>query len=969
MQRREFITNTGVGLAGSLVFNDTLANTLFSTTTYEQDPKPKSAKYIWIDKEGKGRNIYANFRKSFNLKTVPNEAIINLFADSSYQLFVNNRFVHQGPIRFDPRFPVYDSINLAPYLTTGENVIAVQANYFGMKTYKSIPNIGGFVAWGTVTNDKETISLDTSAANWKASPAGERSMYANKLSFALNPADRFEQSKEEKGWKNIGFSDKNWKSAVEIANQSAWGILASRRIPYFKYNEFNDEVEVHKILPLNIKEDVYSFEVPVPDFFDDEHKSGGFVAFKTWIYSEKEQDVYTSTFWGEFWLNGQPVEDGLYSENQNLRITRKFSLKAGWNYYMGKIGPYFDLVDHLMGFPKESGVKISATKDTSTDIVFKRSPLLKKDIFDKFLAPKQLPFAENDDLKEVGGWVDVKSDEKSQSPVFATCWDTYGEPFELCDYKQLKGKKFLKKEYPNGFTIILDLAYTRLLYPILQLSGVKGATIDVCFSEQVTEDNLHLFQMAHYQNGDRVICSEDAIEYMPPHPRGMRFINITVRNTQTDVVFNNLELRSANYPVELKGTFKCSDPLLNEIWQMCLRTQTTNMEDVYVDCVGRERGMYVRDTIIQYFNNLASFGDQELMRRCMELYGQSPDSTGKIRAVFPNSGNYTIADFCLNAVEGFKAYYDHSGDKELINKYWNAIMKNLAWFDELSNERPNDLLLNAEWNKVRGIKSHYGGFHGDLGIKRGYLSIKGIHCIFSLNYLIAMQCAFAMANEIGKTKDAEYLGKRIDFLSKSINENFWDEAKGCYTDNLAKESYSAHASLFAVSAGIVSPVQLEKIKKYVRYEFRSLFVNGFSPEDGTYISPSYCFYMFDGLYKADLTDIAEKLMKDGWGWALTKGYKTVPEYFEKRTQNSLCHAWSASPMYYLSSNVLGVHFPKAPDTNYVEIKVKTDIATDAEGKFPHPKGGTVDVKWHMENGKRVFDYVKAPNGVKVKIIG
>jgi len=107
------------------------------------------------------------------------------------------------------------------------------------------------------------------------------------------------------------------------------------------------------------------------------------------------------------------------------------------------------------------------------------------------------------------------------------------------------------------------------------------------------------------------------------------------------------------------------------------------------------------------------------------------------------------------------------------------------------------------------------------------------------------------------------------------------------------------------------------------------------------------------------------MMKQGWGWALAQGLKTCPEYFS--LHRSQCHAWSASPTYYLSKYVLGVHFPKAPDLDYVELNVKTHYVEHAEGRFPHPKG-VIYVKWHKENGKIVFDVVKAPERVIVKSI-
>ncbi len=54
------------------------------------------------------------------------------------------------------------------------------------------------------------------------------------------------------------------------------------------------------------------------------------------------------------------------------------------------------------------------------------------------------------------------------------------------------------------------------------------------------------------------------------------------------------------------------------------------------------------------------------MHRCLQLYGQSSDKTGKYRAVYPNVGDYTISDFALNMPEGYIAYYENTGDKNKV---------------------------------------------------------------------------------------------------------------------------------------------------------------------------------------------------------------------------------------------------------------------------------------------------------------
>lgn len=962
MERRDFLKYSATTVAGSVLLNNT-ANAILSNTATD---KPADAYYIWYEGDnGLGRNQFGNFRKSFTITSIPQNAEINIFADTSYQLFINRQFVQFGPLRFDPKFPVYDVHNIASYLKVGENVIAIQVNHYGCKTYKSIPTRAGLIAWGTVKTSKETISLVTNKKNWQAKKSQAHERYAYKMSFALNPVDFYEQAKEDKGWKNIGFSkEATWAKAQEIAEQNNWGIATARTLPYMS-GESVAIAEVLHLLPLVNAEDWHSFEVHNPDHFKDGADQRKHILFKTYMHSEADTQISVGTFYGELWLNGEEQTRGFESSTSSMRINQNWKLNKGWNELYGSVGLYFDVLHHYFAVPINRGIVFNADKQLDGTVKFYRSQLLSHSDFQKIIADEHIALPATDGLVNFGGWLKILSTDKAQSSCRETSWDTYGQQTQHIAPKEINNLLVKSMLYPQGFSLTLDLGQTKLILPMISFTGVNGATIDITYSEQFTSDNQHLLHSFNYAAGDRIICSENEIDWFPSTARGARYVKITVRNTNADIVFKSLIFRSANYPVKHIGEFHCSDSLLNSIWQLGKNTELSNMEDAYIDCPTRERAMYIRDTIIQYHVNLAAFGDQQLMRRCLELYGQSPDATGKFRAVYPNTGDYTISDFSLNMVEGFKSYLDQSGDKKLIQKYWPEIMKNIAWFNQLADERA-DGLLDSEWHIKRKINANYGGFHGDLGIADGTLSTVGIHCVFSTTYLIALQDAEKMATAIGKVEDAAKLAKRAAALAKSINDNFWDDNQKCYADNFEKTTYSIHASLFAVRAEIVDESKLLHIRKHVNAKLPGLFVNGYDAEGGVYVSPSFAFYIFDGLYKAGLEKLAEKIMHQAWGWMLYKGMKTCPEYFDFR--NSLCHAWSASPTYYLSKYVLGVSYPVSTNTDIVQIKVQADNVTSAEGKYPHPKGA-ISIKWHTENGKRIFDYVKAPDGVVVNVLG
>lgn len=916
--------------------------------------------FVWYDKDSQGRNLYGEFRRTLNVNEIPESAVINIFADKVYQLKVNGKFVGFGPVRFDPRFPQFDSYDIASLLNPGKNSITVLVNYFGMKTYKSIPSKAGLCVWGNISGEE----IGTGSPGWKAKPSLARQHYMQKISFALDPIEIIEQKYEEKDWTLPSFDDSEWPDVVALDSQNAWGSFEKRSIPLFKFEEIKINTTA-KILPINNDFDIYGFELPLPTFYDDNsHDFSYLIAYSTWIWSPCQQNVVANVFWGELWINNKELTNRLQDNTQNMKFNQVWPLNEGWNYMFGKIGGYNDYLNHIVAVPKSSNLVFAADKKMDSKYPFKHTPQLDKATYASTLEKLQFPYSSKETLDDIGGWVFAEKTSTYYSPCKTMSWDNYGDIFQT--FHPDLPNTFRKEFYPQGFSILFDLENTKLIFPRIKLKGVLGATVEMAYSESLLPCGLRLEIAPMYQPCDQIFCSQDKVEFQPMQPRGMRYLVLTVTKASNDVTLENIKFIDASYPVEEIGSFECSDELLNQIWKQCMLTQRTNMEDAYVDCVTRERGMYIRDTIIQYYNNQVVFGDQPLMHRCMQLYGQSPDSSGKYRAVYPNSGTYTISDFCLNAIEGYHAQYKFSGDTSAIKRDWSAMKANLKWFDDLADER-EDKLLDANWNTNRGVYANYGGFHGDLiHSKEKQVDTDGIHCVFTCTYLVALDKMVEMAIAIDLKDEAATIQQRADFIRNNSKALFFDESVGLYKDSLTSEIHSYHAQLSAIRANVASEEQIVLIKKHIEKTLLSVFLNGYDPYEGVRFSPSYAFYIFEGLYMAGLYEVAENLIRSGWGYFLYKGYTQIPEYHVISQGTSYCHAWSACPLYYLSSAFSGIEYPDDKDLNSYSLNVKSSTVEWAKVKLPHPKG-VIEVEWHMEDGIRVFDKIAAPDGVELRM--
>ena len=121
----------------------------FSLVAHSQTPdllsKPWKAHWINVPNESLHDYGVYQFRKTFTLTTKPASFIVNVSADNRYKLFVNGKFVSLGPARGDIFHWNFETLDIAPYLQNGKNVIAaIVWNYGDMRPEAQISYQTGF---------------------------------------------------------------------------------------------------------------------------------------------------------------------------------------------------------------------------------------------------------------------------------------------------------------------------------------------------------------------------------------------------------------------------------------------------------------------------------------------------------------------------------------------------------------------------------------------------------------------------------------------------------------------------------------------------------------------------------------------------------------------------------------------------------------------------------------------------------
>lgn len=135
-----------------------------------------SAFWIWCAERPQGKEA-CFFRNYFTLEKTPSECPVQVSADSVYTLYVNGKIAARGPRKGDAFRHYYDDVDLAPYLETGENIIAAKVFHFpsdpvAAAEWKSGPSslITASLAGFWLNSDDERLST---GAHWRVWGAGD----------------------------------------------------------------------------------------------------------------------------------------------------------------------------------------------------------------------------------------------------------------------------------------------------------------------------------------------------------------------------------------------------------------------------------------------------------------------------------------------------------------------------------------------------------------------------------------------------------------------------------------------------------------------------------------------------------------------------------------------------------------------------------------------------------------------------
>ena len=190
---------------------------------------PDKAFWIGSDHAFDLHETYLNFRRDIDFASVPQSAKLTITADSRYRLWINGTYVCRGPARCWPDAQQVDAIDIAPYLKSSTNRIAVQVYSPGYSHFAYVHSGAcELLAWLEI--DGETALVTDQ--NWRV----QRDLSWNPLVPRVSIYGSGVESRDlnlDHNWQHEDPTGESWKTPriVSPANGPIWSGLKPRNVP------------------------------------------------------------------------------------------------------------------------------------------------------------------------------------------------------------------------------------------------------------------------------------------------------------------------------------------------------------------------------------------------------------------------------------------------------------------------------------------------------------------------------------------------------------------------------------------------------------------------------------------------------------------------------------------------------------------------------------------------------------------
>jgi hypothetical protein len=147
-----------VFFCGVMTYGQLLPELNYPEQTHKADHW--SAKWVTCPNIPEADYAVVMFRRSFSLPEKPAHFVVHVSADNRYKLYVNGNLAAMGPQGSDWRHWRYETLDISPYLQSGNNVIAAEVVNWGPDRFFGIMSIRTAFMMQGETAEESIVNTD-----------------------------------------------------------------------------------------------------------------------------------------------------------------------------------------------------------------------------------------------------------------------------------------------------------------------------------------------------------------------------------------------------------------------------------------------------------------------------------------------------------------------------------------------------------------------------------------------------------------------------------------------------------------------------------------------------------------------------------------------------------------------------------------------------------------------------------------
>jgi hypothetical protein len=473
--------------------------------------------------------------------------------------------------------------------------------------------------------------------------------------------------------------------------------------------------------------------------------------------------------------------------------------------------------------------------------------------------------------------------------------------------------------------LLLDRKTLTTSYPLLTVSGGKGAQIRLIYAEALYDKEMHKGDRDEVADRRAVGMTDSFLPDGGAHRsfeslwwRTWRYLDLDIQTGAEPLQLESLKANFTAYPFQERASFKSGDPNLDKIWEISWRTARLDAHETYMDTPYYEQLQYIGDTRVQALISYAVAGDDRLARQALEAFDDSRTPDGITRSRYPSSLPQAIPTFSLLWVGMLHDYWMYRPDPEPARASLAGTRTVLAWFQKY--EQPDGLLHEVPWwSFIDWVNK------GDIPS----YAANGESCVTTLEYLGALDDAADLEKNLGDPLLASRYKDRAAHVRTGLYDKCWSASQGLLADTPEQKGFSQQANVLAVLYDVIPAAhQQEVLHKVLPIE------PGTTPDGVLSASWYFRFYLARALDHAGLADEYLGAL-DPWRKLLPLHFSTWPEMPGDTRSDS--HAWTSHPIYDLLTLVAGVE-PASPGFATVRIAPHLGTLPSLTATYPHPLG-------------------------------